>query len=104
MFEKVVHALQLSVDDNLVVSGNVVDFYHYGRITVGKKGSGKINELRRFVEERYPKLVKGEKFYLGQLVNDRLWQLDDPAMIEVVVNMISYAIIRDEYREFVKQI
>ena len=60
-------------------------------------------ELRMFVAERYPKLIKGKKFYLGRLVNDRLWRLDDSAVIEVVVNMISYAIIRDEYREFVKQ-
>ena len=41
----------------------------------------------------------GEK----SITNDRLWQLDDPEVIEVVVNMISYAIVRDEYREFVKK-
>ncbi len=56
-----------------------------------------------FVESRYPKLISRNKFYLGSLTNDRLWQIDDPEVIEVIINMISYAIVRDEYREFVKK-
>lgn len=97
------HALQLVADDNLVVSGNKVRFYHYGRIAVGKMGSGKIDELRMFVSERFPKIIDGKRFYLGELINDRLWRLDDPAVIDVIVNLISYAIVRDEYREYVKK-
>lgn len=96
------HALQLVAEDNLIVNGNTIDFYHSGRIAVGKLGSGKIEELRSFVKEKYPQIIKGNKFYLGRLVNNRLWRLDDPEVINLIVNMISYAIIRDEYREFVK--
>lgn len=96
------HALQLVVDDNLIATGNRIDFYHHGRITIGNKGSGKIAELRTFVNEKYPKIIRGTKFYLGSLVNDRLWRLDDPEVIELIVNLISYAMIRDEYREYVK--
>lgn len=66
-------------------------------------GSGKIDELRRFVQDRYPKIISGKQFYLGSLVNDRLWRLDDPEVIHVIVNMISYAMVRDEYREYVKK-
>ena len=39
---------------------------------------------------------------MGSLINDRLWRLDDPEVIKIIVNMISYAMIRDEYREHVK--
>lgn len=97
------HALQLVIDDNLQISGEKCKFYHHGRIAVGKMGSGKINELRMFVEERYPQIINGNKFYLGELINDRLWRLDDPEVIKLVVNLISYALIRDEYRAFVKK-
>lgn len=97
------HALQLVVEDNVFVAGKKVSFYHHGKIAVGRRGSGKIDELRMFVEERYPKIISGKRFFLGSIVNDRLWRLDDPAVIEVIENMISYAIIRDEYREYVKR-
>lgn len=96
------HALQLVVDENLFVNGNIVDFYHHGRIAVGRMGSGKIDELRQFVSEKCPQFISSKKFYLGRLINDRLWRLDDPEVIKVIVNLISYAMIRDEYREFVK--
>ena len=96
------HALQLAVEDNVTDLGNKVNFYHHGRITVGRKGSRKVDELRRFVEERYPKIISGNHFFLGSLVNDRLWRLDDPDVIEIIENLISYSIVRDEYREYVK--
>ena len=35
-------------------------------------------------------------------MNDRLWQLDDPDVVEIIENLISYSIVRDEYREYVK--
>ena len=97
------HALQLVLDDNLSVVDNVCNFYHHGRIAVGKIGSGKISELRTFVAEKYPDIIHGERFLLGTLVNDRLWHLDDPKVVKLVENLISYALIRDEYRNFVKE-
>lgn len=97
------HALQLSFDDNVQVIDGKVTFYHSGRIAVGNQGSGKIDELRMFVEERYPKIIDGKRFNLGTLVNDHLWNIDQPEVIEVIANCISYALIRDEYRDFVKQ-
>lgn len=39
-----------------------------------------------------------KRFYMGRLTNDRLWNLDDPEMEKLVVNLISYALIRDKYR------
>ena len=48
-------------------------------------------------------MVHGNKFYLGSLTNDRLFRLDDPDVIHLIVNLIYYAMIRDEYREYVKR-
>lgn len=96
------HALQLVADDNIKVANDVVTFYHHGKIAIGRSGSGKIEELRKFVSKRFPQILDGNKFNLGQILNNRLWRLDDEDVIKVVSNMISYAIVRDEYRAFVK--
>ena len=97
------HALQLSIDDNVIYQNETVTFYHSGRIAVGNKGSGKVSELRSFVESRYPKIITGNRFNLGVLKYDRNWTLDDPEVIALIENMISYALVRDEYRAFVKE-
>lgn len=36
------------------------------------------------------------------LEHDKLWYLDDKDMVSLIGNLISYALIRDEYREFVR--
>ena len=78
-------------------------FYHSGRIAIGNKGSGKVSELRVFVETRYPSIIEGNRFNLGALMHNRNWTLDDPAVINLIENLITYALIRDEYRAYVKQ-
>ena len=47
-------------------------------------------------------MICDKRFYLGNLVDDRLWSLDDEEVIKLVENLISYALIRDEYRAIVK--
>ena len=102
--EKTVHhALQLVLDDNVREVGRNCFFYHHGRIAVGKIGSGKVDELRAFVEDKAPELVSGKQFFLGKLANDRLWNLDDSEVTAFIKNLISYALIRDEYRVFIKK-
>jgi hypothetical protein len=96
------HALQLVLDDNVVYSATVFDFYHHGRIGISNKGSGKVDELREFVRAKMPQLISDKRFFFGRLVNDRDWNLDDPEVIKLISNLISYALIRDEYRSHVK--
>lgn len=96
------HALQLVLDENVEISGKTFSFYHHGRIAVGNQGSGKVTELRELIYKRRPQLISGKKFFLGNLVDDRLWSLDDEEVIKLVENLISYALIRDEYRAIVK--
>ena len=89
------HALQLIVDDNCDVSGDEVPFYHNGRIAVGRIGSGKKAELRTLVEKRYPKIIYGARYYLGKIRNNHLLRLDEPDVVDLLVNLISYSIVRD---------
>jgi len=97
------HALQLSIDDNVTYQDGKVTFYHSGRIAVGNKGSGKVSELRAFVEVRYPEIIAGNRFNLGTLQHNRNWNLDDPEVVKLMENLITYSLIRDEYRAFVKE-
>lgn len=97
------HALQLVLDDNVKCSGSKFTFLHHGKIAVSNKGSGKVDELREFVKARRPQLIFGKQFYMGMLVNDRNWNLDDTEVVNLIENLISYALIRDEYRALVKQ-
>ena len=96
------HSLQFSIDDNLVQTGDTYTFYHHGRIAVGNKGSGKVSELMSFVSDKYPKIISGKKFNLGSLTYNKDWNLDDVDVEALIENVISYALIRDEYREAAK--
>ncbi|MDO5558142.1 MAG: type I restriction enzyme HsdR N-terminal domain-containing protein [Oscillospiraceae bacterium] len=96
------HSLELVADDNLICESNSVKFYHSGKISIGNIGSGKSDELRSFVDQQCPELIDGKRFYLGELKNDRLWHLSDDDVSKVVENLISYALVRDEYRWYVK--
>ena len=97
------HALQLVLDDNVAYSGNVFRFYHHGKIGIGNIGSGKVSELREFVRRKYPEIIDGKRFYLGELTYDRNWNIDNPDVVKFLENLISYALIRDEYRAYVKK-
>ena len=97
------HSLQLVVEDNLVLSEDTVKFYHSGRIAVGRSGSGKVSELRDLVSKRYPSIIDGERYYLGELDNNHSFKINEPEIVNLITNLISYAIIRDEYREIVKK-
>lgn len=96
------HSLQLVLDDNVTHLGNTFNFYHHGKIGISNKGSGKVSELREFVREKYPQIISGNRFNLGKLVNNRSWHLDDPEVVNLIENLISYALIRDDYRAYVK--
>lgn len=93
------HSLQLSIDHYAVANGKTIKFYHNGSITVGNQGSGKKSGLKELVEKRYPEIVMGDKYYLGSITADHLLRLDEPDVINLIVNLISYSIVRDEYRE-----
>ena len=90
-------SLEMTVDDQTEIIGNKINFYHHGRTTKGRRPL-KVDGLRELVAEKYPEIIYGKKFYLGTLTNNRLFYLDDPEVMQVIENLISYALIRDDYR------
>ena len=97
------HALQYVIDKHMGVLLDKVTFYHDGRIAIGNIGSGKVSEMKAFVGKLYPDILLNDQFCLGSLTYDRQWNLDDPEVMSVIENFISYALIRDEYREYRKR-
>lgn len=96
------HSLQYVIDKNMSVLLDKVTFYHDGRIAVGNIGSGKVSELKALVRKLYPSIISKDQICLGSLRYDRQWNLDDPEVMDVIENFISYALIRDEYRKHLK--
>lgn len=94
------HALQLVVDDNVNIDDKTLYFYHNGRIGISNIGSGKISELKELVLKINPSLIKNDKFYLGSLNYNKLWDFNDNDFSNLIVNLISYSLIRDDYRKF----
>lgn len=88
----------LVLEDNLIIHDGICDFYHHRKIAIGNIGSGKISELQSLVEEIAPDLIDGNKFYFGSLPIDCLWSFHDNNVIELITNLICYALIRDVYR------
>ena len=59
--------------------------------------------LEQYVKPLYPQIIDGNKYCLGKLPSDELWHLDDKNVAQFVENLISYAIVRDLYRENAKK-
>ncbi|MCM1314861.1 MAG: type I restriction enzyme HsdR N-terminal domain-containing protein [Muribaculaceae bacterium] len=92
------HALQLVVDDNLYMINNTVKFCHINNITIKKDNEEK---LKLFIKNYCPNILKNNRrIYLGELKNNRLWNLSAPNVVELIENLISYALVRDKYREY----
>ena len=55
-----------------------------------------------FVAPKYDEIIDGKMFNLGTLVYDRNWDVDNPEVENLIENIISYALLRDEYRAYIK--
>ena len=86
------------------VTGNLCIFTHKGNIGLGALGSGKNKILReKYVEPLYPQIIDEDKYFLGKLPSNKIWNLDDKNVTQFIENLISYAIVRDIYREDAKK-
>lgn len=94
------HSLQLAVDDYMRLEKKSCFFIHKGNIGLGALGSGKNQILReKYVEPFYPKIIDGNHYLLGKLPTNRLLYVNGRSEMKLIENLISYAIIRDMYRE-----
>ena len=56
------------------------------------------------LENLYPVIIKNGIIELGTVHNNELLYMDAPEISALVENLLSYALIRDEYREICKMI
>lgn len=92
------HSLQLVIDTYVQRTKTKYLYTSTGRITIGKKGSGSAKELVKKVATELPHLYCNGKIILGSVDANKLLMLDAPDMTELVLNLIDYALLRDEYR------
>ncbi|MDE6502428.1 MAG: type I restriction enzyme HsdR N-terminal domain-containing protein [Ruminococcus sp.] len=94
------HALQLVVDDNLYMINNTVKFFHINNITTQKENEEK---LKFFIKNDCPNILENNNIiYLGELKNNRLWNISDNDVVELIENLISYVLVREKYRNYCK--
>ena len=92
------NSLQYDVNP-IIRNGERYSFPHHGRITIGKKGSGKVSELKELIESEAPELLVRGDIFLGTLHNQKLLYLDDADVTDFVEKILTYALIRDVVRE-----
>ena len=68
------------------------------QIAVGHRGSAPVRGLISKIVSKLPHLYQNERIVLGAVDADKLMMLDAPDMTELVINLIDYALLRDEYR------
>lgn len=72
-FEKSHNSLQLNMNKFLGMVDNEVTIKHNASIAVGKIGSGKQSELKKFIKREYPELInESDEIVLGKIKNDKL--------------------------------
>ena len=82
--------------------GDTFHFIHHGRLTCGKWGACKVNEFKEYLRTKAPFLLNNGKIDLGTLHNDRLICMNDTEMVNFIENLITYGLVRDEYRDLVE--
>lgn len=97
-------SLEYVLDKHIKIENyNTALFCHDGRITVGNIGPTKVKYLIAMVKRKYPDIIDEGGICLGKLKMDKLWRLDLKRVIDVMENMISYVLIRDDLRKKLKQ-
>ena len=97
------HSLEYALDKNIdIENDDTVVFYHDGKMAVGNVGSAKVDDLKALVKKKYPDIIDDGEICLGRLKMNRLWRLDLKRVINVMENMILYALVRDELRKKIK--
>lgn len=90
----------LQYDVNAIIqNGETYSFPHHGKIAIGKKGSGKVSELKELIGSQTPELLVCGDIFLGTLHNQKLLYLDDTDVTNFVEKLLTYALIRDVFRE-----
>ena len=101
-FKKSHHALQLLMDKYAHPVFNELRFTHTGRISVGHSGSGATAALLDLVAAKMPEVYQNGELRLGVVPTDILLTIDQESVTDLLINLIDYALIRDDYRTTLK--
>lgn len=101
-FKKSHHALQLLMDKYAHSVLDELHFTHNGRIAVGHSGSGASAALLGLVADKMPEVYRNGELHLGVVPTDILLTIDHDAVTDLLINLIDYALIRDDYRSTLK--
>lgn len=97
-FEKSHNSLQLSLDKYVNIKEDYYEIWHDGTITIGKQGAAKRQELIDFIKESKKLDVFENRIFLGRLPQKKFFKWSDENVIAFFDNLISYALLRDDFR------
>lgn len=100
-FDKRHISLELNLDKFLTQDDETWQMFHNGKITVGKLGAAKKSHIIDFCKKYIPDLIKGDNIFLGKLPKKMLFNWDNSS--ELIINLIRYALARDNYRKIHKE-
>ena len=104
-FNKSHNSLQLNMNKFLNIINDTVTITHNASIAIGNIGSGKSSELKKFVKNKYPELLNdSDEIVLGKVKNNKLLYMDQIEIQKLIINLIKYALVRDEYRNYIKKL
>ena len=88
--------IQINLNKYLKLEKCTLTLWHNGAVI--QKGARK-EELLRMVQEHDSSLIRNGKIYLGTLPVNELMYMDSKSISELMCNIITYAMIRDEYKQ-----
>ncbi|WHZ02843.1 type I restriction enzyme HsdR N-terminal domain-containing protein [Neobacillus sp. YX16] len=95
------NSLQLYIQDFVQVHGDLMLINHNGRLTLGKSGMVKFEEIISFIEEKDSKLINQDrKVRLGLIDNSKQLNWEQEDVKEFFGRLIKYALVRDDFREY----
>ena len=100
-FDKRHNSLQLNLDNYILVNTNNCSIWHDGKITVGKTGACKRQEVIDFIRRTSPELLNGKgEVFLGTFDNSRAISWSQKTTVDFIGRLIKYALVRDQFRKY----
>jgi hypothetical protein len=97
-------SLQLRCDNFIEIKNNIATIWHDGTITVGKLGAAKRQDLLDFISTKENSILFENKIILGKIDFSEEIKSGQNQTKEFIKNLIEYALLRDDYRDYKKRI
>ena len=93
------NSLQLNIDKYTIVNGNKYTIWHDGTLTVGKGGAVKRKDVVDYIKSVDSSMVNNDdKIILGSFDCSKEINWNQKNTRDFIINIIKYAILRDEFR------